>query len=461
MSRTRLVIFSIVCALIGAGALATFWYNRPTTVTFAVGPPGSEAARLVDALRLALYRERSSVRLRIVSSESPSDSAARIERGEADFGVIRHDIAFPPSAQVVAIWQRNPVVLAAPGGSGIERWTDLSGKTIGVLGRGVGFNIALVQRILREHGVQPQTVRIVEVAPWEAGDSFRRNLIDALVTIGPVSARPVADAVSAMVRAARDNRVDFIAVRENEAIAERVPFLETAEIVAGAFGSNPPRPAETQPTLSVLHYLVANRNVADSIVAEFTQQLFTLRPTLATQHPAAHRIEVPETDRGASVPVHPGAHGYLTGEQKSFLERYSDALYLAIFGLSLGGSAIAALFGYLGVGRKEEDPGFLPEVLAMLREARATDDTEVLDAIAQRADDIFVQSIEDSKKPGFDPARFATLSLALDRLNDSIADRRRAIAMMADDDWEEPAEAAATAPGPPGEPVPLSLATQG
>ncbi|MDP3548009.1 MAG: TRAP transporter substrate-binding protein, partial [Phreatobacter sp.] len=82
MSRTRLSIFSVICALIGCAALATFWYNRPTTVTIAVGPAGSEAARLIDALRLALQRERSSVRLRLVSSDSPSDSAARLEREE-------------------------------------------------------------------------------------------------------------------------------------------------------------------------------------------------------------------------------------------------------------------------------------------------------------------------------------------------------------------------------------------
>lgn len=461
MSRTRLVIFAIVCALIGVGALATFWYNRPTTVTIAVGPAGSEAARLVDALRLALYRERSSVRLRIVPSDSPSDSAAKIERGEVDLAIIRHDIAFPTAAQVIAIWQRNPVVLTAPADRGIERWTDLGGKTIGVLGRGAGFNITLVQRILREHGVQPSTVRIVEVAPWEAGDAIRHNMFDALVTIGPVSARPVADAVSAVVRAAPENRVNFVPVREAEAIAERVPFLETAEIIAGAFGSNPPRPAETQPTLSILHYLVADRNLPESVAAEFTQQLFSLRPTLAVQHPAAHRLEVPETDRGASVPVHPGAHSYLTGEQKSFLERYSDALYLAIFGLSLGGSAIAALFGYLGLGRKEEEPGFLPEVLAMLREARATDDTDVLDTIARRADDIFVESIEASKRPGFDATRFAMLSLALERLNDSIADRRRAIAMMDDGDWEETTETVATTAPAAAQPVPLPIASRG
>lgn len=437
MTRTRLVIFGVLSALIGCSALATYWVNRPTTLTFAIGPAGSEAAKLVDALRLSLVRERSSVRLRLVSSDSPSDSAAKIDRGDADLAIVRADIAFPPSALAVAIWQRNPVVLGAPATSGIERWTDLPGKTVGVMGRGTGFNVRLVETILREHGIQPSSVRLVDILPWETGDAFKKGKIQALVTIGPASAKPVADAMAGLIREAPEGKITLVPIREAEAMAERVFFLESIDVVAGSFGSNPPRPPEGFPTLGVVHYLVASRNLPDAAVSEFTQQLFTLRPSLATQHPVAFRIEVPETEKGSSVQVHPGARGYLTGEQKTFLEQYSDYLYLLIFGLSLGGSAIAGVIGYFGVGRREPDPGRLPDVLQLLREVRATDDPDTLDRIAQVADDIFVESIEKSKEPGFDEGRFATLTLALDRLNAALADRRRALAMQSDEDGED------------------------
>ncbi|WP_170181873.1 TAXI family TRAP transporter solute-binding subunit [Phreatobacter stygius] len=437
MTRTRLVIFGVLSAIVGCAALATFWVNRPTTLTFAIGPAGSEAAKLVDALRLSLLRERLSVRLKLITSDSPSDSAAKIDRGDADLAVVRADIAFPPSALAVAIWQRNPVVLAAPASSGIERWTDLPGKAVGVVGRGTGFNVRLVETILREHGIQPSSVRLLDIQPWEAGDAFKKLKIQALVTIGPASAKPVADAMAGLIREAPEGRITLVPIREAEAMADRVFFLESIDVVAGSFGSNPPRPPESFPTLGVVHYLVARRTLADTVVSEFTQQLFTLRPALATQHPVAFRIEVPETEKGSSVQVHPGALAYLTGEQKTFLELYSDYLYLAIFALSLGGSAIAALAGYFGMGRREVDPGRLPEVLHLLRDIRATDDPDELDRIAQRADDIFVESIEKSKDPGFDEGRFATLTLALDRLNAALADRRRALAMQSEYDDED------------------------
>jgi TRAP transporter TAXI family solute receptor len=437
MSRTRLIIFGVVSAVVGCIALSTYWLNRPTVLTFAVGPPGSEAAKLVDALRLTLARERSSVRLKLVTSDSPSDSAAKIDRDEVDLAIVRADIAFPPSALAVAIWQRSPVILAAPVSAGIERWTDLPGRSVGVVGRGTGFNMRLVETILREHGIQPQTVKLVDTLPWETGDALKKDLIQAVVTIGPPSSKPVADAMAGLVREAPQGQIRVVPIREAEAMADRVFFLESMDIVAGSFGSNPPRPAESTPTLGVVHYLVARRDLADAPITEFTQQLFTMRPALATQFPIAYRIEVPETDKGSSVQVHPGALGYLTGEQKTFLERYSDFLYLAIFGLSLGGSAIAAIAGYFGLGRKEPDPGRLPEVLLLLRSSRATDDPEELDHIAQRADDIFVEAIEQSKEPGFDASRFATLTLALDRLNATLADRRRALAMQGDYDAED------------------------
>jgi len=95
-------------------------------------------------------------------------------------------------------------------------------------------------------------------------------------------------------------------------------------------------------------------------------------------------------------------------------------------------------------------------VLVLLRDARATDDPDVLDGIAHRSDDIFVEAVEASKGPNFDQNRFATLMLALDRLNAAIADRRRAMAMMYDEE-EEPE----VRPAGQAEPVVLPVASRG
>lgn len=433
MMRSRFFIVGVVLAVVGVIALGTFWYNRPTQLTFVIGPPGTEPVKLADALRVGLARERSSVRLRIVPIDNPTDGAARLTAGEAQLAVVRADLAMPSSATVVAVWQRNPVVLVATAASEIERWTDLSGKTLGVLGRRIGVNNRLVETILHEHGVQPSSVRIVELDPWDVSDTVKRGLIHAMVTVGPVSARPIAEAIAAFFREAPEGQAKLIPVREAEAIGNRVAFLETINIPAGSFGLNPPRPSEALPTLGVATYLVALRSVPDAAIGELTEQIFALRPNLVAQHPIAQRLEVPDTEKGAAVPVHPGALAYLTGEQKSFLDRYSDLLYLSIFGVSLLGSMLAGAASYFGFGRREEDTERLGDVLDLLRQARAARGAEELDAIARRSDDIFVEAIGTSARGAIDQSRFDRLNLALDHLSAVIADRRRSLALLRPD----------------------------
>ena len=76
------------------------------------------------------------------------------------------------------------------------------------------------------------------------------------------------------------------------------------------------------------------RQLAAASVQEFTKQLFGLRQALLAQSPAAGRIAALSTDRGAVVPVHPGAAVYYDASETSFLERYSDLTWLILFGFS-------------------------------------------------------------------------------------------------------------------------------
>ncbi len=87
------------------------------------------------------------------------------------------------------------------------------------------------------------------------------------------------------------------------------------------------------------------------------------------ENPAALRIEAPETDKSSVVPVHPGTLDYLTGSQKTFLELYSDYIYLSIFILSLGGSALAGIAGYMGINFRPRSPPELQEMVHLVNAA--------------------------------------------------------------------------------------------
>ena len=139
-------------ALAGLTATVSYFVMQPTTLKIAVGPAGSEDARVVQAIAQRLSRDGASVRLRPIVKEATPQSAAALDAGEADLAIVRRDIAMPNAGQAVAILRRNVVVLFVPapqaaakpktvkkGGSGkaktIEKIEDLAGRRVGVIGR--------------------------------------------------------------------------------------------------------------------------------------------------------------------------------------------------------------------------------------------------------------------------------------------------------------------------------------
>ena len=55
----------------------------------------------------------------------------------------------------------------------------------------------------------------------------------------------------------------------------------------------------------------------------------------------ASKIEPADTDKDAFIVAHPGAAEYINDATKSFLERYSDLMYVAVAALGVIGSIFA------------------------------------------------------------------------------------------------------------------------
>jgi len=68
---------------------------------------------------------------------------------------------------------------------------------------------------------------------------------------------------------------------------------------------------------------------------------------LQSEYPTARLIEAASTDKDAAVPIHPGAAAYYDGSEKSFFERYGDALFYGPMLLSLVGTAALGAYRYL------------------------------------------------------------------------------------------------------------------
>jgi NitT/TauT family transport system substrate-binding protein len=80
--------------------------------------------------------------------------------------------------------------LVAATGSGIEHARDLAGKRVGVPGIGTQLHV-LLRRGLAEAGVNPDSVKFIEVGFLQASDALKSRLIDAYTSVEPFTQRIV------------------------------------------------------------------------------------------------------------------------------------------------------------------------------------------------------------------------------------------------------------------------------
>jgi TRAP transporter TAXI family solute receptor len=353
-ARRRLAFVTLagLMAVLGVAAAAYYFAMRPVMLRVAVGPVNSDDLRVVQTLAQAFNNQRNSqIRLRPVPTDGATASAQSLAEGKADLAIIRGDLDVPKSAQAVATLRKNVAVLwvppAAKAAKGkkappkITKIAQLSGKRIGVIGR-TQANVNLLKVILQQYGVDPNKVEVVQFPAGEAPEAIRNQKADAWIAAGPVNSKITTDAIIASTR--DGGAPTILAIDLADAIAQNHPAYEASEIPAGSFGAVP---EEEVKTISFAHHIVARKGLSETTVAAFTRQLFSIRQTLKNEFPLAAKIETPDTDKDASIPAHPGAAAFVDGEEKTFLDRYSDFIWWGLMALSAMGSAGAWFASYL------------------------------------------------------------------------------------------------------------------
>ncbi len=425
MGQRSFLVLACLLALAGLGALAIHFSSQPRKITLAVGPLGSEDARLAAAFVQGLDREKSRIRLKLVLTAGTAESAQAIEAEKVDLAIIRPDIALPPKADTVIIMRRLFPFFVTGRDRGVERIADMRGKRIGVVSPPSG-NIDLLRLILTHYEVNPEQVQIIPLTPAEIVAAVQQQRVDVIFSVGAATARTQTQGAMFLRQSWGTDPV-FIPVREADALASRYRGIETGEIVRGAFGGDPPRPAEALPTIAITSRLVARQDLDEDLVGELTRVLLGLRASMAQEVPQIQGIEAPVTDRNSALPVHTGAAAFIDGEQKTFFERYGDWFYLGVMGLSLFGSVGAALLGQMSGTRRREALSGLTRLVAMIGEARAAASESILRDIEAEADELLAVTLENFSKAGIDDAGLSAYRLAMDQLGRAASERRKAL----------------------------------
>ncbi len=434
-----LLVLAAGIFLFGVAAAGLYYILQPVTLRIAVGPAGSDDQKLVQALAQTFARDGSPVRLSPITTDGAIESIALLAAKKADLAVARGDLDLPADAQSVAILRKNVVVLWSVAGlpakgskkppvSKIKELGDLAGHRIGVIGR-TKANVTLLRVILTESGVNPDKVAVTQFATNQIAEMARDPAIEAFMAVGPLDSKITIEAIAATAKARGEPK--FLPIEISETLAKKHPLYEAEEIPGSTFSPLPPRPEDKVDTVSVNHLIVAPKSLSDTAVGGFVRQLFAVRQSLAREVPTAAKIEKPDTDKDAALPAHQGAAAYIDGNERTFLEKYTDYVWGAILVLSGLGSAGAWLRHYLKRDEREQYTEHRDNLLAIISKVRLAESPDELTAMQNEVDRMLREALDCYDDEAIEEGDLAAIGLVLDQFNHAVADRRVAIGLAA------------------------------
>jgi TRAP transporter TAXI family solute receptor len=434
--KMTLITLAGTLAIVAAVAGAYYFAMKPVPLRIAVGPQNSDDVKVVQALVQAFSRDHRSVRLRPQITDGATASAQALADGKVDLAVIRGDLQVPKNARAVATLRKNVAVLWVPAPARtargkkaapkITKIPDLSGKRIGVIGK-TQANVNLLNIILRQYGVDPAKVTVVQFSTTDIGEAVKDQKVDAFLAAGPVNSKITGDAIQS---SSRDGSTPtFLAIDSADAIAQNYPVYESSEIPAGTFGGAPARPDDDVKTISFAHHIVARQGLSEVTVSALTRQLFAIRQQIINDFPLAAKIETPDTDKDAVIPAHPGAAAYVDGEEKTFLDRYSDYIWWSLMGLSAMGSAGAWFASYFRRDERNVNVSQRDRLLDMIAIARKCDSLEELDSMQTEADGILRDTLTCYEHGAIQEGTLTAFNIALEQFHNAVADRKALIGM--------------------------------
>ena len=149
--------------------------------------------------------------------------------------------------------------------------------------------------------------------------------------------------------------------------------------------------------------------------------------------PNVPKIEKPDTDKDAALPAHDGAAAYIDGNERTFLERYTDYIWGVILVVSGIGSVGAWLRHYWKRDEREQYEMHRDNLLDLIAKARrGRNSARRLTAMQGEADDVLREALECYEDGAIEEGDLAAIGLALEQFRHAVAGpARRSIAATA------------------------------
>src|ERR1700744_391252 len=311
------------------------------------------------------------------------------------------------------------------GTSAITSIAKLRDHTVGVVGGEINHHV--VDVLKKEYDLAHANVTFKDIAPLDARNAVQSKEVSALLLVMPLTERYLTF-VKGLFRESPNSSPVLIPIDSAGAITEVKGPYESFDIPKGTLRGAPPVPDDDVTTLRVGFYLVANKHLSAPFVADLTKKLMSVRRDLIGEQPLLSGIAAPDTDSDAFIAVHPGAAAFYNGTEESFMDRYSNAIYLTPMVLGAMASVFAAAWRFLGVRPIDPTRSTLDMLCGLPGRVRKTDDEAELAAIEEEVDAILRRQLARSGSDEEAASETQALIVAAQRLDNLIHHRRMALA---------------------------------
>ncbi|HWX06428.1 MAG TPA: TAXI family TRAP transporter solute-binding subunit [Bradyrhizobium sp.] len=342
-NRRQMLLFAILTLILTVATVwgGRIWLRNSETLVFAVGDANSVEARFAAKLAAVLKNTNSRLRLKIVPSADSAKALASFDRRQADLAVLRTDARVPPRARALAILEHDVLLLISPGSKKIKSLAELRKKKIAVLADS-DSGATFIRNALEISDGSEAAAR-VQMAPPGA-------TLDKLFATGGYGAVIVIAHASTLVKDkryeqyAKHGGFTINAIDEAKALARRNPGISEETLETGMLSSSPAIPDDDLDSIGLQWLLVAQSRMPTTTAEELARIIYENKAELALDDGFASKIEPADTDKDAFIVAHPGAAEYINDDTKSFMDRYSDMMYLGAAALGVIGSIFATIY---------------------------------------------------------------------------------------------------------------------
>lgn len=340
----RIIIVALSVALLaafGMRALRQFAasnHNQP--LRLAVSRTDTTDTAILRAFAQELHERGLKPGVNVIEVGDSREAARALASGLSDLAVIRPDVETPNGSSAVLRLRAAPLIMVTRAkGSEFTTLSDLEGKTVGHDPR----DAAILDEINTAFAQTQRKATVRKVLPVEEIESaLTTRKVDVVLFTPSLNKDQAGPALVRKLSASGSGfKVSAVQPDDVSAIITSLPAVAIKE-------SGLPAALREEDVEEVVcaSFVVMARNAVDrSAIATFTERMFYMRSAIAKRagRPTIFGSVSGDSVTATSMPLHKGAIEYYEREQKTFLERYSDQIWI---GIAFSGM-VSSLFAWL------------------------------------------------------------------------------------------------------------------